>query len=84
MKLKETPSYTPHRIDIEANYDEIGNDHVAGSVDTPLRSDAFDISGDSFQTELFRVIDPPKTNRFFIWIGCCIESSCDLWSCLKG
>ena len=44
MKLKETPSYTPHSIDIEANYDEIGNDHVAGSVDTPLRSDAFDIS----------------------------------------
>ena len=31
MKLKETPSYTPHSIDIEANYDEIGNDHVAGS-----------------------------------------------------
>ncbi len=44
MKLKETPSYTPHSIDIEVNYDEIGNDHVAGSVDTPLRPDAFDIS----------------------------------------
>ena len=44
MKLKETPSYTPHSIDIETNYDEIGNDHVAGSVDTPLRSDAFDMS----------------------------------------
>jgi len=44
MKLKETPSYTPHSIDIETNYHEIGNDHVAGSVDTPLRSDAFDIS----------------------------------------
>ena len=44
MKLKETPSYTPHSIDIETNYDEIGNDHVAGSVDTPLRADAFDLS----------------------------------------
>ena len=44
MKLKETPSYTPHSIDIETSYDEIGNDHVAGSVDTPLRPDAFDIS----------------------------------------
>ncbi len=44
MKLKETPSYTPHSIDTDIIYEEIGNDHVAGSFDTPMRPDAFELS----------------------------------------
>ena len=44
MKLKETPSYIP--VDLESNidFDEIGDEHITNSYDTPLREDAFDIS----------------------------------------
>lgn len=42
MKLKETMLNTPHN-DIE----EIDDDHVASSYDTPLRSDAFEIDDET-------------------------------------
>lgn len=52
MKLNETMSNTPHEHNHLANgkihdvssltYDEIGDDHVLTSFDTPLRADAFE------------------------------------------
>ena len=44
MKLKETSLYIQPETSSEFNYDEIGNDHLGNSYDTPIRSDAFDIS----------------------------------------
>ena len=43
MKLKETLLFTQHDY-IECNYDEIGDEHVSSSLETPLREDAFEIS----------------------------------------
>ena len=43
MKLKETLLFTQDE-NIDYNYDEIGDEHVSTSYDTPLRDDAFDIS----------------------------------------
>ena len=43
MKLKETLLFTQDES-IDYNYDEIGDEHVSTSYDTPLRDDAFDIS----------------------------------------
>ena len=43
MKLKETLLFTQDES-IDYNYDEIGDEHVGTSYDTPLRDDAFDIS----------------------------------------
>ena len=44
MKLKETSLYIQPETSSEFNYDEIGNDHLGNPYDTPMRSDAFDIS----------------------------------------
>ena len=44
MKLKETPLYTPVDLDTNINFDEIGDEHIGSSCDTPIRNDAFDIS----------------------------------------
>ena len=44
MKLKETSLYIQPETSSEFNYDEIGNDHLGNPYDTPVRSDAFDIS----------------------------------------
>ena len=43
MKLKETLLFTQHDS-IDYNYDEIGDEHVSRSLETPLRDDAFEIS----------------------------------------
>ena len=50
MKLKETLLSTQHES-IEHSYDEIGDEHVSSSLNTPLRDDAFDIS-DSKKKEI--------------------------------
>ena len=44
MKLKETPSYTQHNDTYDLFDDEIGDNHISTSIDTPMRNDAFDIS----------------------------------------
>jgi len=44
MKLKETPSYTQHSDTYDLFEDEIGDNHISTSIDTPMRNDAFDIS----------------------------------------
>ena len=44
MKLKEIPLYTPHDIESDVMIEEIGDNHISNTIDTPLRSDAFDIS----------------------------------------
>ena len=44
MKLKETPSYTQHNDTYDLFEDEIGDNHISTSIDTPMRNDAFDIS----------------------------------------
>ena len=44
MKLKEIPLYTPHDIESDVMIEEIGDNHISNSIETPLRSDAFDIS----------------------------------------
>tara|TARA_B100000900_G_scaffold88242_1_gene71756 strand:+ start:802 stop:1497 length:696 start_codon:yes stop_codon:yes gene_type:complete len=44
MKLKEIPLYTPHDIESDVMIEEIGDNHITNSIETPLRSDAFDIS----------------------------------------
>ena len=46
MKLKEISSSTlVDEPNVEAyNFDLVGDDHISTSYDTPLRSDAFDIS----------------------------------------
>ena len=44
MKLKETSLYIQPETSSEFNHDEIGNDHLGNPYDTPVRSDAFDIS----------------------------------------
>ena len=44
MKLKETPSYSPVDLETNIDFDEIGNEHITSSYDTPIREDAFDIS----------------------------------------
>ena len=51
MKLKETPLYIPHNIDTDISYDEIGDNHISDSIETPLRSDAFEMS-DSEKKEI--------------------------------
>lgn len=59
MKLKETSLYTQPETSSEFNYDEIGNDHLGNPYDTPLRSDAFDISNNEKKeiiAEHFRAI----------------------------
>ena len=43
MKLKETLLFTQHDT-IDYNYDEVGDEHVSSSLETPLREDAFEIS----------------------------------------
>ena len=43
MKLKETLLFTQHDS-IDYNYDEIGDEHVSSSLETPLRENAFEIS----------------------------------------
>ena len=44
MKLKETPSYTQHSDTYDSFDDEIGDNHISTSIDTPMRNDAFEIS----------------------------------------
>ena len=44
MKLKETSLYIQPETSSEFNHEEIGNDHLGNPYDTPIRSDAFDIS----------------------------------------
>ena len=46
MKLKEISSSTlVDEPNVEAyNFDLVGDDHISTSYDTPIRSDAFDIS----------------------------------------
>ena len=44
MKLKETPSYTQHNDTYDLFEDEIGDNHISTSIETPMRNDAFDIS----------------------------------------
>ena len=44
MKLKETWLYIQPETSSEFNHDEIGNDHLGNPYDTPIRSNAFDIS----------------------------------------
>ncbi len=59
MKLKETSLYIQPETSSEFNYDEIGNDHLGNPYDTPLRSDAFDISNNEKKeiiAEHFRAI----------------------------
>ena len=46
MKLKEIPLYTPHDIESDASIEEVGDNHISNSVETPIRLDAFDISDD--------------------------------------
>ncbi len=59
MKLKETSLYIQPETSSEFNYDEIGNDHLGNPYDTPIRSDAFDISNNEKKeiiAEHFRAI----------------------------
>ena len=59
MKLKETSLYIQPETSSEFNYDEIGDDHLGNPYDTPLRSDAFDISSNEKKeiiAEHFRAI----------------------------
>ena len=59
MKLKETSLCIQPETSSEFNYDEIGNDHKGNPYDTPLRSDAFDISNNEKKeiiAEHFRAI----------------------------
>ena len=59
MKLKETSLYIQPETSSEFNYDEIGNDHLGNPYDTPLRSDAFNISNNEKKeiiAEHFRAI----------------------------
>jgi GTP cyclohydrolase I len=59
MKLKETSLYIQPETSSEFNYDEIGNDHLGNAYDTPIRSDAFDISNNEKKeiiAEHFRAI----------------------------
>jgi GTP cyclohydrolase I len=49
MKQKETMLNTPHKNDVNIELsdimiDEIGDNHVSTSIDTPMRADAFDMS----------------------------------------
>ena len=43
MKLKETLLYTQPETSSENNFDEVGDDHVSNSIETPIRKDAFEI-----------------------------------------
>ena len=59
MKLKETSLYIQPETSSEFNHDEIGNDHLGNPYDTPVRSDAFDISNNEKKeiiAEHFRAI----------------------------
>ena len=53
MKLKETLLYTQPETSSENNFDEVGDDHVSNSIETPIRKDAFDISNEK-KKKLFR------------------------------
>lgn len=46
MKLKEIPLYTPHDIESDTLVEEVGDNHISNSVETPIRLDAFDITDD--------------------------------------
>lgn len=46
MKLKEIPLYTPHDIESDTLIEEVGDNHISNSVETPIRLDAFDITDD--------------------------------------
>jgi len=59
MKLKETLLYTQPETSSENNFDEVGDDHVSNSIETPIRKDAFDISNEKKKeiiSEHFKVI----------------------------
>lgn len=46
MKLKEIPLYTPYDIESDTLIEEVGDNHISNSVETPIRLDAFDITDD--------------------------------------
>ena len=50
MKPNETSLNTPHKTDM---MDELGDDHVSSSIETPLRKDAFE-KNDALKIELIQ------------------------------
>jgi hypothetical protein len=38
--------YTQPETSSENNFDEVGDNHVSNSIETPIRKDAFDISNE--------------------------------------